>query len=169
MVAKSSQTKDGCLRGQLHGCSEPSLWRLHSPVSTQVCISPGSLGGEASAIALRGAQDPDNRVPQSMSAPEEQALEYVEEDLPRRAIGEQPHEGRITGEDLRGASQEKVSREDTLGDACNEHHEGGPPQRAPWGRTSIEHHERETPGEHYPGKTSREHHGREVPDKERVV
>lgn len=92
LVANSSQTKDGHFRGQLYGCSEPSLWRLPSPVSTQVCSAPGSLGGEASAIVLRGAQDPNSRVPRRVSAPAEQALERrtIREDLRGRAMEEQP-------------------------------------------------------------------------------
>lgn len=86
-------------------------------------------------------------------------------------------EGPLESSPMKGGSQGRTSREhhkrrspeNTLGDACNEHHEGGPPQRVPRGRTSIERHERETPGEHYSGKTSSEHHGGEVLDKERVV
>lgn len=53
---------------------------------------------------------PDNRVPQSMSAPAEQALERrtIREDLLGRAIRDITI---ITEEDLQGAPQESVSRE----------------------------------------------------------
>lgn len=97
---------------KLYGCSEPSLWRLHSPVSTQVCISPGSLGGEVSAITPRGAQDPNHRVPSKgeCSCRAGMGEEDHREVLPGRAIGEQP-QGSPLGNTTKGGSQGRTSRE----------------------------------------------------------
>lgn len=121
MVAKSSQTKDGSFRGHLYVCSEPSLWRLHSPVSTQVCSSPGSLGSEASAISPQGRpRSQQQGTSKSECSCRAGTGEEDHKGRPSRkghgraapgVSARKPHEGRITREDLQGAPQERVSRE----------------------------------------------------------